>query len=69
MFIVGSPGSGKTQSYILTNIIHEQNRSIVVTDPKGEIYEATAKLKQSQGYDVRLINFKEMTVSDRYNPD
>ncbi len=68
VFIVGSPGSGKTQSYILTNIIHEQNRSIVVTDPKGEIYEATAKWKLSQGYDVRLINFKEMTVSDRYNP-
>lgn len=68
VFIVGSPGSGKTQSYILTNIIHEQNRSIVVTDPKGEIYEATAKLKQSQGYDVHLINFKEMSVSDRYNP-
>lgn len=68
VFVVGSPGSGKTQSYILTNIIHEQSRSIVVTDPKGEIYEATAKLKKSQGYDVRLINFKEMTVSDRYNP-
>lgn len=68
VFIVGSPGSGKTQSYILTNIIHERNRSIVVTDPKGEIYEATAKFKQSQGYEVRLINFKEMTVSDRYNP-
>lgn len=68
VFVVGSPGSGKTQSYILTNIIHEQHRSIVVTDPKGEIYEATAKLKKSQGYDVRLINFKEMAVSDRYNP-
>ena len=68
VFIVGSPGSGKTQSYILTNIIHERSRSIVVTDPKGEIYEATAKFKQSQGYDVRLINFKEMTISDRYNP-
>jgi type IV secretion system protein VirD4 len=68
VFIVGSPGSGKTQSYILTNIIFERNRSMVVTDPKGEIYESTAKLKKEQGYEVRLINFKEMLVSDRYNP-
>lgn len=68
VFVVGSPGSGKTQSYILTNIIHERERSIVVTDPKGEIYEATANLKSQQGYEVRLINFKEMSISDRYNP-
>lgn len=68
VFIVGSPGSGKTQSYILTNIIHEQQRSIVVTDPKGEIFEATARYKKEQGYEVRLINFKEMAVSARYNP-
>ncbi|MEB9857236.1 type IV secretory system conjugative DNA transfer family protein [Bacillus cereus] len=68
VFVVGSPGSGKTQSYILTNIIFERNRSIVVTDPKGEIYESTAKYKMQQGYEVRLINFKEMTISDRYNP-
>lgn len=68
IFLVGSPGSGKTQSYLLTNLIHEQERSIIVTDPKGEIYEATAKLKQEQGYEVRLVNFLEMNISDRYNP-
>ncbi|WP_139279109.1 type IV secretory system conjugative DNA transfer family protein [Seinonella peptonophila] len=39
VFIVGSPGSGKTKSYILTNMIHEQERSIVVTDPKGRLYQ------------------------------
>lgn len=68
VFVVGSPGSGKTQSYIITNIIHEREKSIVVTDPKGEIYEATADLKKRHGYEVHLINFKEMNISDRYNP-
>ncbi|MCM2534177.1 type IV secretory system conjugative DNA transfer family protein [Neobacillus pocheonensis] len=68
VFIVGSPGSGKTQSYILPNIIFERNRSMVISDPKGEIFEAKAKVKQQQGYEVRLINFKEMLISDRYNP-
>ncbi|MCH5585069.1 type IV secretory system conjugative DNA transfer family protein [Shimazuella sp. AN120528] len=68
VFLVGSPGSGKTQSYLLTNLIHEQERSVVVTDPKGEIFEATAKLKEEQGYEVHLVNFLEMNISDRYNP-
>ncbi|MCM2534352.1 type IV secretory system conjugative DNA transfer family protein [Neobacillus pocheonensis] len=68
VFIVGSPGSGKTLSYILPNIIFERNRSMVISDPKGEIFEATAKVKKQQGYEVRLINFKEMLISDRYNP-
>ncbi|WP_164491610.1 VirD4-like conjugal transfer protein, CD1115 family [Staphylospora marina] len=68
VFIVGPPGSAKTQGYVLTNIIHERDRSMVVTDPKGEIFEATYRLKKEQGYEVRLVNFKEMKVSDRYNP-
>lgn len=68
IFLLGSPGAGKTQSYLLTNLLHEQHRSIVVTDPKGEIFETTAKFKQEQGYQVHLINFSEMQISDRYNP-
>lgn len=68
VFVVGPPGSAKTQGYVLTNIIHERERSIVVTDPKGELFEATYQLKKQHGYEVRLVNFKEMRVSDRYNP-
>ncbi|TCS94867.1 VirD4-like conjugal transfer protein, CD1115 family [Hazenella coriacea] len=68
IFIVGPPGSAKTQGYVLTNVIHERERSIVLTDPKGELFEATYQLKKQQGYQVHLVNFKEMSVSDRYNP-
>ena len=65
---IGAPDAGKTQSYILTNIIFETERSMVATDPEGELYEKTARLKKQQGYEVRVINFKEMAFSDRYNP-
>lgn len=68
VYVVGPPGSSKTQGFVLTNIIHERERSIVCTDPKGEIMEMTYQLKKQQGYKVHLINFKEMTISDRYNP-
>lgn len=68
VFVIGPPGSHKTQGYVLTNIIHERNRSIVVPDLKGELFEKTARLKQKQGYEVRMINFKNMEISDRFNP-
>ncbi|MCK1995446.1 type IV secretory system conjugative DNA transfer family protein [Peribacillus muralis] len=67
-YIVGGPGSFKTQSFVLTNMINITDCSIVVTDPKGEVYEKTAKIKEAQGYEVRVVNFKNMALSDHYNP-
>ena len=67
-YVVGGPGSAKTQSYVLTNMINITDCSIVCTDPKGEVFEKTAKIKEAQGYEVRVVNFKSMALSDRYNP-
>lgn len=67
-FVVGGPGSFKSQSFVMTNILHEKESSIVVTDPKGEVYECTAEIKRKQGYEVHVINFKDMMVSDGWNP-
>jgi type IV secretion system protein VirD4 len=67
-YVVGGPGSFKTQSFVLTNMINITDCSIVVTDPKGEVYEKTAKIKEAQGYEVRVVNFKNMAISDHYNP-
>ena len=66
-FVVGGPGSFKTQSYIIPNVLHEKECSIVVTDPKAEVYEMTAEIKRKQGYEVHVINFDDMKHSDRYN--
>src|SRR5699024_2638928 len=68
VMVVGGPGSYKTQAYVITNVLNETENSIVVTDPKGEVYEHTADFKKQQGYDVRVINFSKMQHSDRYNP-
>lgn len=67
-YVVGGPGSFKTQSFVLTNMLNITDCSIVVTDPKGEVYEKTAKIKEAQGYEVRVVNFKHMDLSDHYNP-
>lgn len=68
IMVVGGPGSFKTQGFVITNVLNETENSIVVTDPKGEVYENTADFKRQQGYNVHVINFSKMQYSDRYNP-
>lgn len=68
VFVVGGPGSYKTQSYILTNTVNNRKSSLVLTDPKGEVYEMTSEIKRKQGYKVIVMNFKDPTISSCYNP-
>ncbi|PFT98684.1 hypothetical protein COK81_04685 [Bacillus thuringiensis] len=65
--VAGGSGTGKTKCYILNNVVNTKNKSIVVSDPKGEIYELTSREKREQGYEVYLINFSNMALSDMYN--
>jgi type IV secretion system protein VirD4 len=66
--VIGSSGRGKTSAKIIPNILKHENKSIIVIDPKGELYRKTSETKRKQGYDVKLINFKDTNISDRYNP-
>lgn len=66
--VVGSSGRGKTAGKIIPNILKNANKSIIVIDPKGELYRKTSETKRKQGYDIKLINFKDTDISDRYNP-
>lgn len=68
IMVVGGPGSYKTQSFVMTNVLYETENSIVITDPKAEVYEKTAAIKAAQGYEVHVINFMNMQASDRHNP-
>lgn len=68
VMVIGGPGSFKTQSYVITNTLAETENSIIVTDPKGEVYELTAGIKEKQGYEVHVVNFTDMVHSSRYNP-
>jgi len=68
IMVVGGPGSYKTQSFVITNVLYETENSIVITDPKAEVYEKTSSIKQAQGYELHVINFMNMEASDRHNP-
>src|SRR5699024_11761941 len=56
IMVVGGPGSYKTQSFVITNVLYETENSLVITDPKAEVYEKTAAIKEAQGYEVHVIN-------------
>lgn len=66
--VVGGPGSYKSQSYVVTNLLHEKVSSLVVTDPKEELYSMTSEIKKRQGYEIYYINYVDMAKSCGYNP-
>lgn len=68
--VFGSSGSMKTTSFLLTNLLELSlyKKSIIVTDPKGEIYRKTSKYFKNIGYTVKVLNLNDMKHSDRWNP-
>lgn len=65
--VIGSSGSAKSQSYVIPNLINVRDKSIIVTDPKGELYNLTAQLKKDQGYKIYQVDFISFMQS-KYNP-
>ncbi|MBT1280246.1 type IV secretory system conjugative DNA transfer family protein [Thermoanaerobacter sp. CM-CNRG TB177] len=68
--IFGSPGSMKSRAYIRTNILQlaKEGQSMVITDPKGEIFRDMAEFLKNRGYTVKVFNLVNMKHSDRWNP-
>lgn len=68
--VFGSSGSMKTTAFLLTNLLElsKYKKSIVVTDPKSEIYRTTSSYFKAIGYVVKVLNLKDMRHSDRWNP-
>lgn len=68
--VFGSSGSMKTIGFLLTNLLElsKYQKSIIVTDPKGEIYRTTSSYFRNIGYTVKVLNLNDMKHSDRWNP-
>ena len=67
--LIGAPGTGKTRSFVLPNLMSAEEESIIVLDPKGEIYDITAPLMREKGYITRSLDFINPENSDmHYNP-
>ncbi|MDO4501422.1 MAG: type IV secretory system conjugative DNA transfer family protein [Erysipelotrichaceae bacterium] len=67
--IIGTTGSGKTQSYILPSIlsIADSDSSMVINDPKGELAQKTSEYLKSKGYKVFIMDYFEPLAGTCFN--
>ena len=68
--VIGSTGTGKTQCVILplVKILAKKGESMIVTDPKGEIYRESAGLLKEKGYQIIVLNFRDPQRGNTWNP-
>ncbi len=68
--IVGATGSGKTQIVVfpLVQSLAKHEESMIITDPKGEIYENTAEMLRERGYNIVVLNFRDPQKGNAWNP-
>lgn len=66
---IGATRSGKTRCVVLQSIcnIALSGESMVISDPKAELYHYTAPLLRSLGYEVVALDFKNPEKSHHYN--
>lgn len=67
---LGTTGSGKTESMIkpMIHTLIKAGESMIVTDPKGEIFEECSNILRAKGYNVVLLNFREPQKGNMWNP-
>lgn len=70
--IIGTTGSGKTQTHVLHSIKliaqSKDKQNFIVNDPKGEILSDTYTILAEEGYDIVIFNLKDAEVSSGWNP-
>lgn len=70
--VLGTTGTGKTQ--VLANptiriLAHSgQKPSMVLTDPKGELYADNAAVLKEEGYKIVVLNLNDPYASSMWNP-
>lgn len=67
--VVGATRSGKTRSIVLQTVgnLGLAGESMIISDPKAEIFHYTSKFLEDLGYEIITLDFKNPTKSTRYN--
>ena len=67
--IFGASGTMKSRAIIRNALFTaiKRNESVVITDPKGELYTDTAELFKENGYEVKVFNLVHPEHSDSWN--
>lgn len=67
--IFGASGTGKSRCFVRNQIIQCSLRgeSVIITDPKGEIFSSTSQYLRERGYEVKVFNLVDPNYSDSWN--
>lgn len=72
--VFGASGAGKTQGFTIPFILQRlsepdftKRESIILVDPKGDLFEKTSYYAKAQGYTVKAYNLLDMNNSDGFN--
>lgn len=68
--VLGSTGSKKSRLVIMPTIriLADAGESMVVSDPKSEIYERTSGYLKQKGYNIFVVNLRNPSYGNSWNP-
>lgn len=70
--VIGTTGSGKTEGFINPSIqilsSCASKPCLVITDPKGELYNKNARKLTEEGYEIKVLDLRNPYASTRWNP-
>ena len=68
--VIGATGSGKTAGIInpTVKMLMKARESMIISDPKGEIYEDNSGLLRELGYEIIILNFRDPQKGNCWNP-
>lgn len=69
IMVYGATGTGKSWGFVRPFVLQTARRkeSIVILDPKGELFENLSNYLREQGYIVKAYNLLDMENSDGFN--
>ncbi|MFA7120569.1 MAG: type IV secretory system conjugative DNA transfer family protein [Bacilli bacterium] len=68
--VIGATASGKTTAVVdpLVQSLAKAGESMILTDPKGELYRNHSEMLKSKGYNIIVLNFRNPSLGNAWNP-
>ncbi len=68
--VIGSTGNGKSQCVVepMIESLGRKGESMIITDPKGELYRDHANFLREKGYNIITLNFRDPQMGNAWNP-
>ena len=67
VLLVGSSGTGKSEKFILPNLLM-MNCNYVIVDTNNDLLKETGGVLKDNGYTIKFFNLKNIKHSNTYNP-